>query len=110
MRSSRRARDSSWRTRSRVMPRPTPTSSSVCGDGAVEAEALGEDVAHARVQAVERVGELGRAEPVGRLGVGPGGLHVLDHVAVEALAVADGRLEADGILDELEQLAGRARA
>ena len=45
-----------------------------------------------------------RAQPVGRLGVGPCGLRVLDHVAVEALAVADGRLEADGILDELQQL------
>ena len=33
---------------------------------AVEAEALGEDVAHARVQAVERRGQLGRAEPLGR--------------------------------------------
>src|SRR6476469_445224 len=31
MRSSRSARDSSWRTRSRVMPSPAPTSSSVCG-------------------------------------------------------------------------------
>ena len=31
------------------------------------------------------------------------GLRVLDQVAVEALAVADGRLEADRVLDELEQ-------
>ena len=29
---------------------------------------------------------------------------VLDQVAVEALAVADGRVEADGILDQLEQV------
>ena len=35
---------------------------------------------------------------------GPCSLRVLDHVAVEALAVADGRLEADRVLDELEQL------
>ena len=49
------------------------------------------------------------AQPVGRLGVGPCGLRVLDHVAVEALAVADGRLEADGVLDELEQLADALR-
>jgi hypothetical protein len=31
-------------------------------------------------------------------------VHVLDQVGVEALAVADGRLEADRILDEVEQL------
>ena len=40
---------------------------------------------------------------LGRRRVGAVGLRVLDQVAVEALAVADRRLEADRVLDELEQ-------
>ena len=56
------------------------------------------------IEPVERRRELGRAQPVGGLDVRAGGLRVLDQVAVEALAVADGRLEADGVLHELEQL------
>ena len=55
------------------------------------------------VEPQERLGELGGAKVVGGDGVGPVGVRVLDQVAVEALAVADGSLEADRILDELEQ-------
>ena len=61
-------------------------------------------MAHARVQALERVRELLPAEVDRRLLVGAVALRVLDQVAVERLAVADGRLEAHGILDEIEQL------
>ena len=55
-------------------------------------------------EAVERGGQLVDAEPSAVSTSVLGGLRVLDQVAVEALAVADGRLEADGVLDELEQL------
>ena len=62
-------------------------------------------MAHAGLQPVECGGELDGAEPLGGLHVRLRRLRVLDHVAVEALAVADGRLEADRVLNELEQLA-----
>ncbi len=52
-----------------------------------------------------RLGELARAKLLGGRGIGLVGLRVLDQVAVEALAVAHGRLEADRILDQVEQLA-----
>ena len=48
--------------------------------------------------------ELLLAEVERGLLVRPVALRVLDQVAVERLAVADGRLEADRILDEIEQL------
>src|SRR5215217_7501528 len=70
----------------------------------VDPEAPHEHVAHPRIEPVECGGELGGAKRVGRLDVWAGGFRVLDHVAVEALAVADGGLEADRILYELEQL------
>ena len=44
------------------------------------------------------------AEQLGERRVGLLGVLVLDHVAVHRVAVADGRLEADGILDEVEEL------
>src|SRR5581483_1784008 len=69
---------------------------------AVEAEAKAEDVLHARVEVRERFLHLGRAEPLGRRRMRLVGLRVLDQVAVEALAVADRRLEAHRILDEIE--------
>ena len=105
-RSSRSARVSSWRTRSRVMPRSLPTSSSVCGGwpsrpkrrrttccirGFERARA---PRASSTVRACRRVAPSGDSD-----------LLVLDQVGVHALAVADRRLERDGILDELEELA-----
>src|SRR5207248_10364735 len=54
----------------------------------LEAEPKGEHALHARVQVLERVRELDRAQPLrGRL-VGLVGVDVLDEVGVEALAVA----------------------
>ena len=104
-RSSRSARDSSWRTRSRVTPSPVPTSSSVFGSLPASPKRSSSDVAHARVQAAaERVRELLLPQLIAVLLVGTVALRVFDQVAVERLAVADGRLEADGILDQVEQL------
>ena len=71
---------------------------------AVEPEAAEHDVPHARVEPVDRLGELGRPGVVGGRAVGRLGLLVLDQVGDHALAVADRRLERDGILDEVEQL------
>ena len=45
------------------------------------------------------------AEKLGEHRIGLLGVLVLEHVAVHRVAVADGRLEADRILDEVEQLA-----
>src|SRR5215207_11180975 len=71
---------------------------------AAEAEAQRQDALHARVQPGESAGELAGPEVLrGRAG-GRLGLLVLDQVGVEALAVPDGRLEADRVLYELEQL------
>ena len=108
-RSSRRARASSWRTRSRVMPRPAPTSSSVCGVSPSSPKRSASTCRIRGLRLIERVGELACAQPVGGRRVGPGRVRVLDQVAVQALAVADGRLEADRVLDELEQLAHALR-
>src|SRR5437867_4076983 len=85
-------------------PEPRPHFLEGLRIGAREAEAQLEHVAHARVQALQRVGELLVAEVERRLLVGTVALRVLDQVAVERFAVADGRLEADRILDEVEQL------
>src|SRR4051794_5211640 len=71
----------------------------------IEAEAAGDDVAHSRREPQERLGELGGAEMLGRHRVGAVGLQVLDQVAVQALAVADGSLQTDRVLDELQQRA-----
>ena len=57
-----------------------------------------------RLELRQRPCELGRAEPQRRLGFGPGRVDVLDQVAHHALAVADGRLEAHVVLDEVEEL------
>ena len=70
----------------------------------VEAEAQSENPAHARVESLERAGELLGAQSLGSRGVWAVGLRVLDQVAVEALAVADRSLEADRVLDEIEEL------
>ncbi len=105
MRSSRNARDSSCRTRSRVMPSTEPTSSRVFGGLPVESEAERQDAAQTGIQLRERRRELACPQPHRGSLVGRRGVDVLDQVAVEALAVADRRLEADRILDELEQVA-----
>ena len=52
----------------------------------------------------QRFLQLDLAEVRRRRDVGTLGLRVLDQVAVERLAVADGRLERDRILDEVDQL------
>src|SRR5206468_4005408 len=70
---------------------------------AVEPEPACEDEPHAGVEVVERLCQLGLPQPCCRLGVRLVGLRVLDQVAVEALAVADRGLEADGILNEIEE-------
>src|SRR5215211_5730490 len=71
---------------------------------AAEAEAERQHALHARVQPGQSPGELAGTEVLrGRAG-GRLGVLVLDQVGVEALAVPDGRLEADRILHELEQL------
>ncbi len=70
----------------------------------VEAEAQSQHPAHARVEPLERAGELLRAQSLGGRRVRTIGLRVLDQVAVEALAVADRSLEADRVLDEVEEL------
>src|SRR5581483_936356 len=68
---------------------------------AAEPEPAGEHVAHPRLQVLERPCELCRAQPLRRRLLGLRDVLVLDQVAVEALAVADGRLERDRVLDEL---------
>src|SRR5688500_13918436 len=78
-------------------------------DGTVETEAVREHVTHARIQPLQRVRELLGTQAVGSLHVGLDRLRVFDHVAVQALAVADRRLQAHGVLDELEQLADPLR-
>src|SRR6187200_1271106 len=71
---------------------------------AVEPEAEREHLAHARVEAVERANEFAVSHRVGSRQLWPVGLRVLDQVAVERLAVADGRLEAHRLFDELQQI------
>ena len=58
LRSSRSARDSSWRTRSRVIPSSVPTSSSVCGGWPSRPKRQRDHQPHARVEPRERAGEL----------------------------------------------------
>ena len=92
MRSSRSARVSSWRTRSRVMPSPTPTSSRVCGLLAVEAEAQREHAAACAGSGARARCASSVARSVARVfSSGCGRVQVLDQVAVDALAVADRR-------------------
>ena len=95
---------SSCRTRSRVMPRSVPSSSSVCGGWPSRPKRRSDDVLHAAARA-------GRAPPRARPSAlrvavavsGDSGEHVLDQVGDRALAVADRRLERD-------RIARRARA
>src|SRR5262245_10723526 len=70
----------------------------------VEAEAERKHTTHARVQSEQRLGELLAAQLLRRRLVGTLGVDVLDQVGVHALAVAYRGLEADWILDEVEQL------
>src|SRR5437879_2474407 len=73
------------------------------GGLAVETEAERKHTAHAWVQPEQRLRELRAAELVrGRL-VRPFRMDVFDQVGVHALAVADRSLEADRILDQVEQ-------
>src|SRR5918995_2174188 len=71
---------------------------------AVEPEAKYQHALHARVQAGERPSELACAVVLRRDAGGRIGILVLDQVGVEALAVADRCLQADRVLDQLEQL------
>ena len=107
-RSSVSARVSSWRTRSRVTPRLRPISSSVCGSLAGEAEALDEHAPQARARASERVEQLGRARRRGGLDLGRCRARGPRPGRRRALAAANRSLEADGVLDELEQLLTRS--
>ena len=104
-RSSRKARASSWRTRSRVMPSSTPTCSSVRGGWPSRPNRL---VITSRIRGfsrVDRLRELFRTHALGCHFLGLLRVDVLDQVAVVALAVADRGLEADRVLDQLEQVA-----
>ena len=87
-----------------MTPSSVPTSSRVFGVCAGEAEAELEHVAHALGELVERDLELDAAQELGEDELGLLGVDVLEHVAVHRVAVADGRLEADGVLDEVEEL------
>src|SRR5262245_45303666 len=69
-----------------------------------EAEPAFEDVPLPGLEELERTGELGRSHPLRRRLLGLVGLLVLDQVAVHVLAVTDGCLEAQRVLDQLEQL------
>src|SRR6266511_3081759 len=69
-----------------------------------EPEAKLDDMAHARVQALQRARQFLLTQVDRRLLVGAIALRVLDQVTVERLAVADRRLEADGIFDQIEKL------
>src|SRR5262249_40820434 len=71
---------------------------------AVQAEPPLDDEAHPRLERAQRLLELDGSHVVGRRGLGPLDVLVLDQVAVETLAVADGRLEADRILHQREEL------
>src|SRR5207245_7061684 len=62
-----------------------------------------EDTLHAGVQQKERLGQSAAAKLLRRRLVRSFRVNVLDQVGVHALAVADRGLEADGILDEIEQ-------
>ena len=66
VRSSRSARDSSWRTRSRVMPSPAPTSSSVCGVSPSRPKRSASTRRMRGFELRERVGELLRAQHFAR--------------------------------------------
>ena len=94
-------------TRSRVMPRPAPTSSSVWGDAPSRPKRRASTRRMRGLRMRERVGQLRRPQALSRPLVRRLRVDVLDQVAVEALAVADGRVEADRILDELEQVGDR---
>src|SRR5262249_59017805 len=76
---------------------------------AVQPEAPGQDEPHPWVQDIQCVAELDGAEIVRRRHLWTIELRVLDQVAVDALAVTDRRLEADRILDEVEQLSDALR-
>src|SRR5262249_49305192 len=71
---------------------------------AVQAEAESHDAPEPRLERSERLNKVLRACLVGRQLERRGGTDVLEQVAVQALAVADGRLEAERRLDELEKL------
>ena len=102
-RSSRSALFSSWRTRSRVIPRSAAELLERLRSLPVEAVAALDHVAHARLERVEGRVELAGAVALrGRL-VGRGHAVILDHVGIQALAVSDRRLERDRVGDELEQ-------
>ena len=93
--SSRRARDSSWRTRSRVTPSSVPTSSSVFGPAPLRPKRSSSTWRMRSVELARAPLELDAAEHLGERRVRLLGVDVLDHVAVHRVAVADGRLQAD---------------
>src|SRR5262249_1971547 len=69
-----------------------------------EAEAPLEDLAQPRLGLLERLPELGRLQALGRRHLRLRRRLVLDQVRIEAVSVTHRRLEADRILDQLEQL------
>src|SRR5581483_1833089 len=69
-----------------------------------EAEPALEDVLQPRLEPLERGGELGRLQALGGRALRLLHALVLDQVGVQAVAVADGRLQADRVLDQLEKL------
>ena len=95
--------------RSRVTPSSPPTSSSDRGLLPGEAVAELEHMPHARVQLPERLQDLRLSQLFGRDCFGLIRVRVLDQVSVYGVAVADRRLETDGILDELEQVGDALR-
>src|SRR5215208_1239259 len=70
----------------------------------VEAEAQRDDAAHAWIQPEHCLRQLLAAQLLRRRLVGTLRMDVLDQVGVHALAVADGRLEADRVFNEVEKL------
>ena len=70
---------------------------------ALEAEPHREHVAHARVERLERLGELPGAQVRRRLLARVVGAVVLDQVRVARVAVADRRLQRHRVLDEVEE-------
>src|SRR3954453_9747467 len=71
---------------------------------AVEAEAPDDDLLQPRFERLDGRAQLDSPRGHGGGAVRGLALHVLDQVAVEGLAVADGRLERHRVADQLEQL------
>jgi hypothetical protein len=91
--------------RARVIPSPTPTCSKVCGVSPSSPKRSASTQRKRGFRCDSAVASSFARSLVDVLSSGVSELTLLDQIAVHALAVADRCLEADGVLNELEQFA-----